>query len=229
METDTMNKTVAMIEGLDEGTRDLMAFPLMGKVNGRIASVAMRMAGEQLRARPMGDIDAHNDMMAEFDAAAAGRAFLGTAGVDQGLSDQERLTKWIETKEWLVEQGFKPSALVETFRFMLTGSTEKHTSTDEQLEMMAKLSGMPVEAVRKAELSRKQREVGRTKETVIAAMQLVDDAYESRGMFDEPPKEFAELVQAAIQSAKRSAIKIANSTEEALGSLALLRVAEDWT
>jgi hypothetical protein len=242
METDTMN-ALQMIDQMDSTTRELIGFSLMGKINGRIAATSMRMAG---RAQREGDgIDALNDALADFDEEMANRAFLNGTGVEVP-SDDEALEAWVRTKEWLVSEGFRPSPLIETFRFMLERAGTRHASTDEQLDMMAKLSGMSVAAIKSAQATSTAREVARTKATVMAAIDLVEEVYGRvkedfegmqmtetglvvRGTPWEPPAEFKEIVLAAIQSGKRSAIKIANSTEEALGSLALLRAAEDWT
>jgi hypothetical protein len=231
-----------IIDQMDASTKDLIGFSLMGKINGRIAATAMRMAN---RAQRQGNgIDALNDALSEFDAEMTNRAFLNSTGVETP-SDAEALEAWVRTKEWLIAEGFKPSPLVETFRYMLERAGTRHASTDEQLEMMAKLSGMSVEAIKASQATSTAREVARTKATVIAAIDLVEEVYtriaddidgmqmtESglmvRGTPWTPPEEFKEILLAAIQSGKRSAIKIANSTEEALGSLALLRAAEDW-
>jgi hypothetical protein len=229
-----MTRAFTAISEMDSNVKELVGFSLMGKVNGKIARYSMRLAGKQQRAGAT--IDAANDIMAEFDAAIANREFLSNSGVATE-DDRELLEQWIDVKEWLVSVGFQPAPIVEMFRFMLnqtaSQATAKHLVTDDQVQTMAKLSGMKPEAVRAAKAASVAREIARSKDTVMQALDLVEDVYAGRRPDGEPPEELPaeldEMLLAAIQSGKRSAVKIANSTEEALGSLALLRAAEDWT
>jgi hypothetical protein len=224
--------TTQIAEMSDE-IKDLIGYSLMAKVNGRIVRHSMRAAAAQMNGPS--DLESLNDALAEFDAATQSDAWFDEAGLDKDQrSDVELCDHWIRTKFWLEARGFKDIPLLDSFRFILKSAGEKRLATDTEVEQMAKLSGMTVEQITKANLVATKKEIERTKNTVLKALDIVKMTERSdlrhladEDSFFEVPEDLNEILLEAIASGKKQAIRNSRSTKDALGALFLLKAEED--
>lgn len=221
------------IEEMADEIKDLISYSLMAKVNGRIVRHSMRAAAAELKLP--NDLESLNDALAELDAAAQTAAWFDEAGIDHNeTTDLDLLDHWLRTSVWLEARGFKALPLLESFKFIMKSSAEKRVASPLEVEQMARLSGMTAEQIMKANKVATDREVQRTKNTVLKALELVGrtDRNDLKHLADEDsyfelPEDFNELLLGAIASGKKQAIKNSRSTQDALGALFLLKAEED--
>lgn len=237
-----MKDLLILLADMDDSTKRLVEYSLMAKINGRILRYSMREAGRA--ARKVGDDveDALNDIAA---SNLSDRWFSENAG-KAPVTNWDLLISTVCVREWLVSHGYRPLPLIDSFKYVLEQAGAKRSLTNEEVESMAKIAGMSTDTIRKSRETAANREFERTRTVVKEAVSLVDAAYnEAATLMEgpegfamngernptgtwEPPEELREIVVEALESAKKGALRSARSTEEALGSLALIRATEDF-
>lgn len=216
-----MSFTINDIRDIDADTLQMVGFSLGGKINGRIVSCAMSLANKELN---VGGVDGYNDFLAELQAVEDSSEAISNMGFEPRMDKQKELACWVGARTLLIEAGQKPSPLSESFAFILNRTQNKELCKDDEAEKLAKLAGMSADDICKTFEARKERDVERTKDTIRKAMQIVADVIPDT---TTNPPGLEELVLESIQSGRKSAIKMADNAEDALGSLMLLKIFED--
>lgn len=223
----TMNNyTTDAIRDMDQTEFDLIAFPLSGKVAGRISSLAMSLAGTQVRRATHLDesdqpsIDKFNDMLAELDQIESQNKFFELTGLETPINKEQQLRAWLGVRQVLVERGFTPSPLAENFKYIIEQTIKRNNPSAEEIELLAQSSDLTVEAITATYKAKAKRAVDDSIEVATHAMRLLND-YEPDEM--TTPDGFDAIVKSAIEQSQKSAIVRANNTEEALANLMVLK------
>lgn len=222
----------------DSEMKQLTGFALMAKVNGRVVRYSMRLASK-LRAEQeaaTNGIDGWNDLMTSLQAEADELSALEAHGLERSEDPEEMLVLWLCIRNLLGQSGYKAQPLSDTFLSMLNNEQQKQTADPATLENMAKVSGLPEETVCTLLAQAGTRNIQRTAETIRLAMQQVSRVMPQAELEPdadhtciEAPADFAELYQGALDSAKKSALRIARDPVSALAQLAMIRAEENWT
>ena len=222
----------------EDDVKQLTGFALMAKVNGRVVRFSMRLASKLRQEQELATkgVDGLNDLMTSLQAEADELEALEAFGLEQEEAPEVSLGKWLTVRNLLAQHGYKPQPLKDTFTSMLTSEQGKQQADDTTLKTMASVSGLPEATVKSLLAQSATRNLQRTAETIRLAMQVVARHLPSAEIgsdtspYDvDAPQDFAELYQGAIDSAKKSALRIARDPISALAQLATLRAEEDWT
>lgn len=205
---------------------DLIAFSLSGKVAGRISSLAMSLAGTQIRRSSHIDesdqpaIDEFNDLMAQLDQIEAQNTFFDQAGIGAPVDKEQQLRAWLGVRHVMVERGFVPSPLAENFKWMIEQTIKRNNPTEEELVKLTEVSDIALDQMREIYKAKSKRAIDETIEVSTHAMRLVND-YEPDEMCT--PDGFDDIVNAAIESSQNSAVVRGNNVTESIANLALLK------
>lgn len=222
----------------DDEVKGLTGFSLMAKVNGRVVRYSMRLASKLRQEQELATkgVDGLNDLMTSLAAEAAEMESRDNFAMERSEDPEEALVLWLSIRNLLGQSGYKAQPLSDTFTSMLTNEQQKQTADPTTLANMAKVSGLGEETVRSLLAQSGTRNLQRTAETIRLAMQQVSRVMPQAQISPdadhtclEAPFDFAELYQGAIDSAKKSALRIARDPISALAQLATLRAEEDWT
>lgn len=220
------NYTTDDIRDMDSIEFDLISFVLSGKVAGRITSLAMSLAGTQIRRSSHLDesdqpaIDEFNSRMAELDQIESQNEFFSNAGIEQPLDKEHELRAWLGVRHVMVERGYVPSALAENFKWMIEQTIKRNNPSDKELQELADASDFDLEQMRTIYKAKSKRAIDDTMEVSTHAMRLVND-YEPDEM--TTPDGFDDIVHASIERSQKSAIVRGNNTEDALANLIVLK------
>lgn len=215
------------IREMSDDEFNLVAFSLFGKINGRRVRYAMRIAGKELRSANASasaethGIDTFNDDLAALSDYETNRA--NDHGIAPPREDMEELRSYNAVYEIADERGFRAGSIIEMFKNILENAATGDQTSDEDLKVEAEMSGVSVDAIIKSRKANSQRNYQSTKETILRAVQVVDEV----GTSEEAPSDFHELVMESIASAKKSAVKIAKDHNEAISNLVVLKAMED--
>ena len=143
-----MNKLLDTIwTWADSAAKDLLSYSLMGKLNGRLISYAMRVANETLNETTTNGIDGFNELMTDMNATLASMDFMSNAGLPQ-KSNREQLQAWANAYVLTTQAGFIPNpTLSDSLRFMLKNSMEQAAAkpiSNSELTALARACGLPV-------------------------------------------------------------------------------------
>lgn len=217
-------KTVHDVLDLDQETVLLLGFPLMSKVSGKAVACAMRMANKQIRAADTQHIDGFNDMMAEMAQQEASADQFGDMGLDSRPADDILLAQWLGIRDALAGAGVPPTKFSETFQWFIENEVAKHTAKDDDLDALAKHSGMTKAGISAAFKKQSERNVARTMATARVAMDIL---LASPRNDHDAPEGFEEMVGDSFTAAKKAAIGSSNSVTDALTNVLLLRATEE--
>lgn len=218
--------TTDTIREMDTMEFDLISFVLSGKIAGRISSIAMSLAGSQLRRSAHLDesdqpaIDEFNNRMAELDAIESQNEFFSNAGQDAPVNKEEQLRAWLGVRRVMVERGFVPANLADNFKWMIEQTIKRNNPSDTELQELADASNFTIEQMREIYKAKSKRAIDETMEVATHAMRLVNDYTPDDTL---TPEGFHEIVVASIDSSQKSAVIRGNSTEDALANLIVLK------
>ena len=236
--SDLAQKALVRACEAEDDVKQLAGFALMAKVNGRVVRFSMRLASKLRREQELASkgIDGFNDLMTSLKADGDALEALDAFGVAREETPEVSLEKWLTVRNLLALHGYKPLPLRDTFDSMLTSEQGKQKADDKTLKAIVNVSGISEETVKDLLSKSTARNLTRTAETIQAAIQIVirhlpkADISSGSSPYDvDAPQDFAELYQDALDSAKKSALRIARDPISALAQLAALRAEEDWT
>lgn len=219
-----MMQTIEDIRDMDRNTLNLIGFPLAAKLNGKIVSLSMREAFNQMRQAQSNGIDGYNDLMAELQAIEGTTQFFDDAGIAPSESTEEQLAKYLGARKLLAEAGVRVSPISENFGYIMTRAGQKGSVADDDVKKLAEQSGMSEAVVVETFKAKGEKELADTKERILKAMEIISKIEPNEA---DTPADWKELVLASVQSGRKSAIKIANDTTDAFANLMLLKALED--
>lgn len=222
----TTQYTTTTIQDMPADEFDLIAFNLSGKVAGRISSIAMSLAGTQVRRAMHLDesdqagIDKFNDQLNAFDQIEAQNEFFANAGVEPAVNKEDQLRAWLGVRQVMIERGFKPSKLAENFKWMVDQTIKRNNPSEEMMQELADAGDLTVEQVSKIYKAKADRAIGDTIEVATHALTMIND-YEPNT--NESPDGLDDIVHDAIDTSKKTAIVRGNDTTEAMTNLLILK------
>lgn len=217
--------TPDLIEAWGSTEVEYLSFPLAGKTNGRIIRHAMRVLNkEQRQAHSAISIDDLNDFETELRQMEADNDASDKMGLEV-IDDRDQLQRWLGVRSRLVTAGADPSPISESFSYMVQREAEKHAVDDVQVQDLVRAMRLSKEDVLAMLKRRQSRAIGSTMDRCKQAMQLINEVGESF----ETPEDFAEVYQSCFDSARKAALGRANSTADAIDTVALLNLMEDAT
>ena len=240
------NHTLESVVSLPTDTKELIGFSLISKLNGKIVSASMRAAHADLTTPQVGSdgIDAYNDALARMEAAAAGSDFLDNAGIEQVVRDpREELRAYLFVHSILSDDPVygdyaSKRPVFENFKFILGRAASADAGSEEEMQKVSKASGLSLEEVKQSFAKTHAREFARTEERVLRAIEIITEvgtpiegetvAFDS-DRTDIPeidPSVFDTMVSESFDAGRKSAVKLANNTEDAIASLVLLKASE---
>ncbi len=226
MNDTTTKYTTDTLRDMDSSEFELIAFALSGKVAGRISSLAMSLAGTQIRlSSHLADsdqpaIDEFNDRMAELDKIESQNEFFSKAGVEPPVNKEDQLRAWLGVRQTMVGRGFVPSPLAENFKWMIEQTIKRNNPTKGMLKELVENSDFTEEQMTSIYKAKAKRAIDETIEVSTHAMRLVNDYTPNDA---ETPDGFNEILHAAIDASQKTAVIRGNSTEEALANLVILK------
>lgn len=201
----------------------LIGFPLMAKVTGRIVGASMGIAGAQIRASRVQDIDGANEVLNAMRSREANSRQQEDAGFTASHTPEAVLAHWLAIREGLVDLGIEPMEYTEQFTNMIHREASKHAPTEAEITLAAKMSGLTAKQSADSFAAQGKRKSMDTLATADAALGIILDATPNEIFDDEElDARITTMIDESFDSAKKSLLKTSDSVQDALASLMLL-------
>lgn len=218
---------ISQLRDISAPVLQLAAFSLLGKFHASALSAAKSIAFDQGFGIADNDIDKFNEYMNKIDAVS--QTDLVHLPKSQA-SPQDRLNYWLAAASAVLTEipaAGEKSTLANTAKFFIKDIFSKNRlPSDDEMQALATGSGMKIEAVKAAQAAKVKRSLDFELPLIHRALEIATD-HEVRLIESDPllDTELSEKVEAAMVSAKISAVKT-QGTDEALASLMLINAEE---